>query len=395
MRGRHKVGDSSAFGLRMTSMLKILITTGIFPPNIGGPATQIEYLASDLVKAGFDIIVLTYGAPEKKARPFKLFAVSRLWPSPLRQIFFGVKTFYLARSADLIYTFDLYSPGYYSARAAKFWHKKFVVRFAGDSAWETAVNQNITQDNILTFQDKKYNQFIEKRKSQRAEILKSADAVVAVSNFMKDLAIKIGVAEEKIHVIYNAVDFLSASCRWRTPQKPTLVYAGRLTPWKGVEMLIRVVAKLKEKNPDIIFEILGEGSEMNSLKPLVKNLKLEENVKFHGRVSEEESHKIFSRSTIFVLNTNYEGLSHAILNAMQIGVPVITTPVGGNPEIIRNGENGLLVPYNNESKWTEAIESLLNDNVLQEKFSANGKNMQVKFKWSELIKKTSELLSTI
>ncbi len=383
-------------------MIKLLITTGIFPPEIGGPATFLEHLASDLSGHGFDVSVLTYGAPAKKARDFRLYSVSRSWPSSLKQILYGLKTFWLARRADIIYTTDLYSPGYYSMLVAGFWRKKFAVRFAGDSAWETAQNMGLCADDVVTFQSKDYSPLIGKRKAQRAKILQSADAVVAVSDFMKGLAIKIGVPADKIQVIYNAVDFFGNVPVWQAPAVPTLVYSGRLTPWKGVEVLIGVVAKLKQKYPEIKFEILGDGPEEGRLKTLVKSFrpagdhpegeKLEENVNFHGRVSEEETHKVFSRSTIFVLNTNYEGLSHAILNAMSVGIPVITTPVGGNPELIKDGENGLLVAYNDQAAWTGAIEKLLADEPLQEKFSVNGQQFVEKFKWSGLIGKTVGLL---
>jgi glycosyltransferase involved in cell wall biosynthesis len=370
----------------------VLITTGIFPPDVGGPATMLERLSSDLVNAGFGVTVLTYGSPEKKARPFKLSSVLRQWPLPLRQIIFFVKTFFLASQADIIYTIDLYSPGYYSMIAAKFWRKKLVVRFAGDSAWETALNRGLTQDDISAFQEKKYGAFIEKRKNRRAKILKSADGIVAVSEFMKNLAVRIGVNSEKIKVIYNAVDFFEKIPDRIQPSVPTLVYSGRLTPWKGVGMLIRIVGELKRQYLNITFEILGDGSELEELKALAKNLGLVQNVKFHGNVSEEESHSVFARSTIFVLNTNYEGLSHAILNALNVGVPVITTPVGGNPEVIRDGENGLLAPFDDEIKWLAAVERLLADKALQEKFSENGKKTLARFKWAKLLDETVKTL---
>jgi len=374
-------------------MKKLLITTGIFPPDIGGPATFIERLALNLGTNGFEITVLTYGAPEKKERPFELSNVSRRWPSGLRQLIFAAKTFFLSRRADIIYTMDLYSPGYYSMLFAKFWRKKFVVRFAGDSAWETAQNSGLTEDDILHFQEKKYSRVIEKLKHKRYRILRSADAVVAVSNFMKDLAIKIGAAPKKIEVIYNAVDFFVVLPGRQMPSSPTLVFSGRLTPWKGVDMLVKIVAKLKEQYQDLIFEVLGGGSELRKLKELARKLGVEENVKFRGQITEEETHKVFSRATVFVLNTNYEGLSHAILNAMQIGVPVITTPVGGNPELIRDGENGLLVTYNYERAWEKAIRQLLENEDLREKFVAAGKKMSEKFKWEELVKKTIEIFN--
>ena len=375
--------------------MKILITTGIFPPDIGGPATQIEYLASDLAKAGLTVTVLTYGKSQKKPRPFNLVGVSKKWPSIIRQFIFGCKTFALARETDIIYTTDLYSPGFYSMLAAKFWRKKFVVRFAGDSAWETAFNLKLTQDDILTFQKKIYSSFIETRKKHRTKILKSADAVIAVSNFIKDLAIRIGVLSQKIYVVYNAVDFLPDAPKREKPSFPTLVFSGRLVPWKGVEMLVRVVSKLKERYPKISFEILGDGPELGRLKELVRGLGIGENVRFRGRVSETDSHSVFARSTVFVLNTNYEGLPHSVLNAMRVGIPVITTPVGGNPEVVQNGVNGFLAPHNDEEAWFKAIAKLLDDEDLREKFIRNGEKTLEKFKWSELLFKTIEIFKEL
>lgn len=368
--------------------MKILITTGIFPPDIGGPATQIEQLVSDLTIAGFIVTVLTYGQPGKKAHSFQLFNVSRKWPNGLRQLIFGCKTFCLAMKADIIYTTDLYSVGYFSMLAAKFLGKKLVVRFAGDSAWETAFNRGMIKDDIIVFQEKFYGPFVEKLKRRRTKILKSADAVIAVSNFMKSLAEKIGVASDKIFVIYNAVDFFGDVPQWEESNKLVLVFSGRLTPWKGVEMLIQVFNGLKQKHPDLIFEIIGDGSETEKLKNITKELQLKGSIFFRGKISEQETHKIFSRSTIFVLNTNYEGLSHAILNAMNVGVPIITTPVGGNPEVVQNGYNGLLAPYNDGKAWFSAIDRLLADKLLRENFSQNGKKVLEKFRWNELLYKT-------
>ncbi len=368
--------------------MKILITTGIFPPDIGGPATQIERLALDLVKAGFGVTVLTYGTPEKKLRIFGLTNVSRKIPTGLRQLIFGFLVFIFSPKVDVIYTTDLYSPGFFSMLAAKFWSKKFVVRFAGDSAWEKSFDKGLVRDDISAFQEKVYNSAVENLKKRRTKILKSADVVIAVSGFMKNLAEKIGISPDKITVIYNAVDFFGSVPGCEEPASPVLVFSGRLTPWKGVQALIKVVAELKQKYADIVFEIIGDGPESANLKDLSRQLGMEKNIRFRGKMSESESQAIFARSTIFVLNSNYEGLSHAVLNAMNVGIPVVVSGVGGNPEVVKNGYNGFLVPYNDEKEWHRAISVLLEDKGLREKFVQNGKKVLENFRWEELIKKT-------
>jgi len=159
--------------------------------------------------------------------------------------------------------------------------------------------------------------------------------------------------------------------------------------------MLRVLARLKTRWPEIIFEILGDGPEGERLKELARKLGIENNVEFRGRISEPATHDFFARSTVFVLNTNYEGLPHSILNAMACGLPVITTPVGGNPEVVQGGVNGLLAPYNDESAWQEAIERLLVDEALQQKFIENGKKTLENFRWEKLVDETVAAINSL
>jgi len=377
---------------------KILIATGIYPPDLGGPATLLTELPSALIKKGIDVKVITYSDAVLTSREKQekiVYRISRQQCSFCRQAKYFWQMLKLSFWADLTYATDTYSVGYFAYLIKKLAGKKYIIRFAGDSAWETAVASGWMEDYIVDFQHKKYDSKIEKLKQRRTVILKNADCVIAVSHFMSDLAQKIGVAKDKISVIYNSVNFFSEQNQKIKPTAPTLVFAGRLMPWKGVTALLSVVAELKNNFPDIIFEVLGDGPQELYLKEVAKNLSLGKNVNFHGRVSEPESHKIFSRSTIFVLNTNYEGLPHSVLNAMACGLPVITTPVGGNPEVVQDGENGLLAPYNDKKAWANAITRLLNDESLQTKFIANGQKTLESFKWDKLVDETVRVINEI
>jgi len=369
--------------------MRILIATGIFPPDIGGPATILGALAKSLEENGLEIRILTY-SDIVSGNGEKIFRVRRG-----HYLKYFLKMLKLSKWADFIYVTDTYSVGYFAYLLKKITGKQYIVRFAGDSAWEMALNRGLTQDDILNFQEKTYSRLVEKLKKRRTKILQSADAVIAVSDFMKRLAEKLGVSSLKIHVIYNAIDFFDSVPQHKEPASPTLVFSGRLTPWKGLRMLLELIAKLKQKYSNIIFEIIGDGPEMDNLKSLSRQLNIEKNVNFMGRISEPESHLVFSNSTIFVLNSNYEGMSHAVLNAMNVGVPVITTPVGGNPEVVQNEYNGFLVSYNDKEAWFRATVRLLEDKSLREKFSQNGKKVLEKFKWSELIIKTIDVFNSM
>ncbi len=150
----------------------------------------------------------------------------------------------------------------------KLTNKKYVVRFAGDSAWETAVANGWTDDYIVDFQKNKYNSKIKKLKAKRKKILVNADKVIAVSNFMKEIAQAIGVVENKIQTIYNSVDFIKndsfdinaienikkqygknpPSLRYGETSNKIIVTACRLTPWKGVAGIIKIMPKLDNVN---------------------------------------------------------------------------------------------------------------------------------------------------
>jgi len=381
----------------MMSHKKILIATGIYPPDVGGPATLLAALPQALRERGFKIKILTYSdvcstAEEKKEGVFRVLREgNEIW----RYFkYFGLM-FRLAWRTDIVYATDLYSAGRGALWLKRLLGKKYIIRFAGDSAWEKAAAAGETEDFIVDFEEKKQSSKLEKLKNHRRQILKNADSVIAVSNFMAGLAQKIGVNSQKIKMIYNAVDFFDNLPSRQESSSPVLVFSGRLVPWKDQRVILNILAKLKLEYPAIVFEVLGDGSELEKLKKIAKELGLYNTVKFHGRITETETHQIFACATVFVLNTNYEGLPHAVLNAMQVGVPVITTSLGGNLEVITNGENGLLVPYNNEKAWQAAIERLLVDSALREKFSQNAKKTLEKFKFKEMVEKTVEAINSL
>lgn len=374
---------------------KILIATGIYPPDIGGPATLLSALPQALRANGFEIKIITYSDIESTPTEKKegIFRVLRRKNFLYRHLEYFLLMIRLSFWSDLIYATDTYSVGYFAYLIKKLTGKKYILRFAGDSAWEKAAMAGWTKDYIVDFENREQETRVEKLKNQRRQILKNADRVIAVSYFMADLARKIGVDDKKIIMIYNAVDFFKNLPSRQESSTPILVFSGRLVPWKNQEVILKILARIKEKYPQIVFEVLGNGPELENLKKTVQELRVSSSVKIHGRLSEKETHQVFARATIFVLNTNYEGLPHAVLNAMQIGIPVITTTVGGNVEVIIDGENGLLVPYDNENAWQSAIEKLLADFALREKLSQNAKKTLEKFKFEIMISKTIEAIN--
>lgn len=375
-------------------MNRVLILTGVFPPDIGGPTAQLDALSRELTRNGYEVRVLTYGKSDEWY-PYSVKRISKRIPFPFRSLVYLITGLIFAFRADIVYSWDLYTAGLTGLAIKKLLRKKVVNRFVGDSAWEKAALQElIGQDDVLAFQDKKYSKKIECWKKRRKKILVNSDKVVVVSNFLKEVALKIGVSEEKIEVIYNSVDVISAvdlgdEKKWKGK---TLLTSARLTPWKGVDMLIEIMPDLVKRRGEIRLVIVGDGPELERLKKLARGL---DYIVFKGKLPRTELIKCMQLADIFLLNTNYEGLSHTILEAMKIGLPVIATRAGGNPETIIDKKTGLLVDYGDKKEWLEAINLLLDNPDLAQGLANQAKESLDKFNWNSLVKKTINVFEEI
>jgi len=383
----------------MENKLKILVATGIYPPAIGGPATTVFKLVKELQRSGgFEVKVITYSKEGARSDG----AVWRV--KQKNHLGYFWRMWRLARWADIIYVTDTYSVGHFAYLIKKLAGKKYILRFAGDSAWEIAAGSGWTADYIIDFIDKTYaDPRIEAIKARRRRIIINADRIIAVSNFIGEVAEKIGAQKERITVIPNAVDFQAQNIdpekvrrireKYGADGARILVTGGRLTPWKGQKMLIKILRKLQEKTGQKIkLLVLGEGSELERLKKLAREMELEEAVIFLGGVEQSRMINYFKAADAFVLNTNYEAMSHMIMEAMEAGTPVITSDIGGNRELIENGKTGLLAGYNDRQGFLSAAVKVLTDTEFAGKLAAAAKAEMKNFNWEDSFAKTIETI---
>lgn len=386
-------------------MKKVLIATGIYPPDIGGPTAMVGALADALRTNNFAVKIITYASRESVQE--KVIDVIKIKRTKIKFFSFFNYFFYivkLALWADIIYATDTYSVGYFAYLMKRIFNKKYIIRFAGDSAWEAAVSEGLTDDNIVDFQKKKHNDRIEKLKIRRQIILKNADQVIAVSNFLADLLKLIEIEADKITMIYNSVDFFSEIINQQQLTEIKNKYGAgtrimitvcRLTPWKGVDGIIRALPKLIERIGPVNFLVLGDGEEMNNLKKITADSRMENNVHFLGRVNHGDTLAYMAAADLFILNSNYEGLSHVLLEAIKMGAPIAASNVGGNPEVIDDSKNGLLFGYNNEKEILSATSKILFDtNYAKQLVVAANEKLKI-FNWSENVKATINLVNKL
>lgn len=150
-----------------------------------------------------------------------------------------------------------------------------------------------------------------------------------------------------------------------------IVTAGRLVPQKNHKLLIKAFKEVEKKFPEYTLTIYGNGSEKTNLEALIKRLDLQEKVFLPGATK-----KLFEEiidAKVFVLSSDFEGMPNALIEAMALGIPCISTdcPSGGPKEIIQNMNNGMLVPTNSPEELSKSMIRLLSDDKLSKKISTN------------------------
>jgi glycosyltransferase involved in cell wall biosynthesis len=197
--------------------------------------------------------------------------------------------------------------------------------------------------------------------------------VVAVADYLRQVAAGIGVPADRIRVIPNGVDLISFAPAKRDqarrmsglPDDATiLLTVGAVYSWKGQHLVIEALPFLRKQYPGILYLLVGgsraeESSYVPSLKRRVAELGLEEHVRFVGSRPHAELVRWFNAADLFVLPTRSEGCPNVLLESLACGVPVVATEVGGVPEIIRHGRDGLLVPYGDLPALRDALQSAL------------------------------------
>lgn len=195
-----------------------------------------------------------------------------------------------------------------------------------------------------------------------------ASGLVTISDYLCELAEAEGVSPCRIQTIHNGIDFVPASSDARqviraalgvNAESPLILSVGRLTEQKAHSVLVRAAQKVRDRFPAARFVIVGDGPLRAALEGEMGQLDLQGTVMLVG--GRENIPDYIAAADLFVLPSREEGLGVALLEAMSGGLASVATRVGGIPEIIRDGENGLLVPPDDPDSLTDAIVRLLSD----------------------------------
>jgi len=338
--------------------MDILITVGIFPPDIGGPASFVPKIAKYLINKGHNVKIICLS--DKEHLTYKddinVIRINRNSPIIFRWLKTIVKIYSNSKKSDLIFVNGL---GTETTIANLFIRKKVIRKIVGDPVWERVYNKNLIDESFDDFQENNHGLSISLQKMIRNWSINKSNLIITPSQHLKNFIDKIGF-DKNIFVINNGVNIEQHNKVVLENNIIQLLVVSRLVSQKNIDSIIKAVKVMENEN--IILNIVGDGSEINNLKLLVKKYELDKKINFIGKIENTKLNEYLKNADIFIQASNYEGLPHSILEAMNFEIPILSTDVGGCSVLLNKGERGYIIPMPvSEVEISEGIRKIINN----------------------------------
>lgn len=235
---------------------------------------------------------------------------------------------------------------------------------------------------VTSFRGYDATKVLQRNPSIYQELFETGDLFLPVSHSLKDQIVIHGGPFEKTHVLPSGIDTkkISFSKKEEDEQKPiTLITVARLVEKKGIQYAIEAAARLLKRKSNFTYVIIGEGPLRSSLERLIEKLEVSEHVQLLGRKTHEEVIKFLQEAHILIapsmttIEGDQEGIPNVLKEAMALGLPVISTYHGGIPELIRDGETGLLVKEKDVDAMAEKLSCLIDHPEERKKIGQAGR----------------------
>jgi glycosyltransferase involved in cell wall biosynthesis len=341
--------------------LKVLIVSGIWPPDIGGPASHGPELGAFLLGRGHEVRAATCTGPRGvEPSRFPVIAFRRDRPRVTRMAAGAVTVAAAARWPDVVYSTGLY---YKTVLAAALNRVPLVVKLTTDPAYERARRLGLYSGDVAGFQRAHPGKAVRYLKLVRRAMLSRPNQVVIPSRYMADIARAWGVPGARITVVPNPAPPLGElapreELRERLGiDRITFVFAGRLVPAKDLPLAVSALRHV----PGASLVVIGDGPERERVNDCIADAGLEGRVVLKGALRRSEAIEWLRAADAAVLSSAYENFPHAAVEAIAVGTPVVATAVGGVPEVIETGVNGILVPPGDERALAEGMRAVTTD----------------------------------
>ena len=377
--------------------MKILITVGIYPPDIGGPASFVPKIANLLSQNNYEVTVICLS--DSKLQDNETYKVKRILRNQ-NLLIRWLKTIILimlnGRNAEYIFVNGLPMESYV---ANIFLRKKLVRKIVGDWAWERGRNKGLIEDSFDEFQLNSHNLHLEIAKFSRGWTATKADIVITPSRHLSNVVKNWGVKADRLKVIYNGTRITNNEFNKSNSNIIKLITVGRLAPWKNVDSIIEAMYLLKKEDLKINLIIVGSGPQELDLKKQVDNLNLSNEVIFTGQKKYLELKEYYKSADIYIQASGYEGLPHVLLEAINFDLAIISTPIGGTNEILQDGKNGFILDLekgikpNSKNLKNIILEAVNNKKLTEEKRVNAKKLLNSKFDESKNLYEYLEILN--
>jgi len=357
----------------------LVLCWNIYPPYAAGAEIHAYYVSNKLAEDGNDVHLIAIG-PRKQVETkvrirFKQSSI-QLWRRPFHNLAYVFRVFPLAyllrRGVDIIqvhYAATAMIPAFMLSKIA---NKPYVVTCHGSD--------------IRILGKKRYMRFLQRM------LLLNASEVVSVSKEIRGLLInEYQLPPQSIKLVPNGYDgelvkLLRVKSSNSVSQNPSLVFVGGLRQVKDPMNLIEVFKVVSEHVKNVHLQIVGDGPLRQSVERKIEYYGLKDLVTMHGAVSNQKALEVLASSEIYVSTSIEEGFPTSLVEAMALGKAIVATNVGGVPEIVTDGINGLLTPPRLPRRMAQLIELLLKDPVLAEKLGKAAVESVADFSWNNITK---------
>ena len=342
--------------------MRVVVVSGIWPPDPGGPASHAPALADFLAEHEHAVEVVTTADSEPARRPYPVGWVSRR--SSLRHVRAALLVRRAARRADVVYATSMIRRAAIGSRLAR---RPLVVKLVSDEVFERAARSGRYVGTLDEFQRVGGGLRTRFLRATHTAALRHARHVFCPSAYLRDVALRWGIDPERLSVLPNpAPEIPPMPAREELRAElglsgDALVFAGRLGPQKALGVALQALVDV----PATTLTVAGDGPERPTLEARARELRLDGRVSFLGSVPREQVLRLFHAADASVLPSAWENFPHTVVEALAVGCPVIATAVGGVPEVVRDGENGLLVGPGDPAALAEAIARFFADDALR------------------------------
>jgi glycosyltransferase involved in cell wall biosynthesis len=374
--------------------MNVLVVSGIWPPDVGGPASHAPDVASFLHARGHRVEVVTTASGAPAPEPYAVHWISRSLPKGAVHARTAAEVARRARRNDVVYTTGMFGRSASGASAAR---RPYVVKLTADPAFERARRRGLVAGDVDAFQKHRGGPALAVLRQARDLELRHAAHVITPSSYLRDLAISWGVAPDRVSVLPNpAPEPAEPAPREQLRESfgmtdASLAFAGRLTAQKSLEVALEALSGAD----GVELYIAGAGDELESLRRRANELGLGARVRFLGPLPRGRVLELFRAADAAVLSSSWENFPHTVVEALAAGTPVVATEIGGVAEIVRDGENGLLVPAGDPAALRDALRRFFGDAALRDRLRAAAPGSVADYAPAQVFGRLEHLLATV